>query len=237
MDKRLEEIDNELQQLKLLGNRVTWLESVIAKMAIGINNDGIIVATLSTWLRYGKEFITHIKSPPGLQLIDRRPVCHSVRKLWYFYCDHTEQQLNPDNQEYYSPVVIPLVINSLMKEDRIDTTKLYYDDHGHFAGWETEERAMEELNKAALQWACNVADAKPIVSISWTSRTPTQPGYYWYKSNGSRTLYSIRPTIVEVYKDGSALWIRLIGSDQYACINYRDDAEWVGPIPEPTSAN
>lgn len=153
MDKRLEEIDNELGQLNTLRNRITWLEYVLTKLPITMDQYGTIYSTLPMWLLDGKEYLKHTRTyVNGLCLIDRKPYFNDRRQLWYYYCE-PDNQLEPTNKGWQDPCTIPLAIRNLMKPNKIDTQKLYYDDRARMEGWDTDKSAEKELNRAALEWA------------------------------------------------------------------------------------
>lgn len=118
--------------------------------------DGIIYSSMAAWLRYGKETAVDLADEVILKLVDRRPFWNDDKKIWYWFSAHGEDRFDPKSYDAYEIggglCNVPTEWTDDITFNKIAPASSYQGAQP-ISGWETPERAMEELGKAALRWA------------------------------------------------------------------------------------
>lgn len=65
--------------------------------------------------------------------------------------------------------------------------------------------------------------------LTWTSETPTEPGWYWARNKGSVSMYRKQVLEIVCWDDG----VLVLMLDCGKRIPIADNLMWAGPIPVP----
>lgn len=138
------EFQSFLLECRIATNQIAILWKIIDDMPIAVVGS-TAYTTESKWLEEGELFASRVQR---VKLIDKIPYYNDMRRIWYFFCRHGDNEFG--SSRGVTDVPSSWILPSLY--DRVDNSKPYHDALP-LGGWNSSESASEALGKGALAWA------------------------------------------------------------------------------------